>query len=325
MIIHPQRTVPSVPMPEPSLRSIVVARAMAQAERSEATRVVVRGMNGLGDNIFQRPFVRVLARTTPVYLQTPWPELYGDLPGVTLLPAQTVLRTQHKNVTRQKPTAWGLAPRGANVAIVNVSYGHASLRAKSIVQVMEECFGVAPDHFDLPRFPAYHHSKPIALIRPATERAEWHNVSRGPLPEYITHIAATLMDDYHVISVADLQSDAEWLVGGIEPPAHVRYHHGELSVEHLLGLVQSAAVVVGGVGWIVPACTAAGTPLFCVLGGCGGHNAPEKITDPRMDLSHVGYATPEHFCRCDQMRHECNKRIPDLHNQWATWRKRQRL
>jgi hypothetical protein len=78
-------------------------------------------------------------------------------------------------------------------------------------------------------------------------------------------------------------------------------------------------VVVGGVGWIVPACVALGTPAFIVLGGNGGMNAPDKIIDTRMDGSRIGFATPKEYCRCLDMRHLCEKQIPDLERQWRRW------
>jgi hypothetical protein len=285
--------------------------------------VIVKGMRGLGDNIFQRPFIRLLARDREVFLYTPWPELYRDLP-VSFLHEPTPLRTQRKNIDKQHTAVWAKHPKG-QVDVITVSYGSKSLELQNIIGTMEVLFRLPFTKLDLPPFPVYESAKPIAVIRPVTLRKEWLNESRGPLPEYIGQLSETLMDDYHVISVADLQPGAEWLAGGLEPAAHTRLHSGELGVKELLGLVQSAALVVGGVGWIVPAAIAAHKPLFCVLGGNGGHNAPDRITDARMDLSHVGYATPDYFCRCALMQHSCNKHNSKLPRQWATWRQREGL
>jgi hypothetical protein len=98
--------------------------------------------------------------------------------------------------------------------------------------------------------------------------------------------------------------------------------HGELSVRQLLATVRDAAVVVGGVGWIVPAAIALGTPCFCILGGNGGMNAPERLLHPAMMADHIGFAMPKEFCLCTDMRHECTKAIPDLDRQWQRWRRR---
>ena len=95
------------------------------------------------------------------------------------------------------------------------------------------------------------------------------------------------------------------------PPAHRYLVHGELAVRDLLALVRDADIVIGGGGWIVPAALALKVKTFVVLGGHGGHNAPEKITDPRLDLSRIGFAVPENFCQCTNMLHDCDKTIAD--------------
>jgi len=44
-------------------------------------RILVNGMYGFGDNMYQLAFVRTLAEAgNEVTIVTPWPELYEDLP-----------------------------------------------------------------------------------------------------------------------------------------------------------------------------------------------------------------------------------------------------
>ena len=83
--------------------------------------------------------------------------------------------------------------------------------------------------------------------------------------------------------------------------------------------MRDADIVIGGVGWIVPAALALKVRTFVVLGGHGGHNSPEKITDPRLDLSRIGFARPEKFCQCTNMRHSCEKTIADPIGQYIRW------
>jgi hypothetical protein len=149
-------------------------------------------------------------------------------------------------------------------------------------------------------------------------RAEWHNEARNPRPEYVAAIAAELMATHTVVAIADLAPDEEWLVGEM-PPAHHYLLHGELAVRELLALIRDAAVVIGGVGWIVPAGLALKIKTFVVLGGHGGHNAPAKLTDPRLDLSRIGFAIPEAFCQCTNMLHDCEKTIADPLRQFSRW------
>jgi len=143
-------------------------------------------------------------------------------------------------------------------------------------------------------------NKRIAVIRPVTVRAEWRNLARNPLPEYITEIANMLRHTYHVVCVADIDGRNEALVGKM-PFAHDYYVKGELNTIDLLTLVQAASIVVGGPGWIIPAATAANVPGIIVFGGQGGHNAPERLIE--RDWQHkLQFITPDKFHLCTNMR-----------------------
>ncbi|HMA71182.1 MAG TPA: hypothetical protein VKP67_06805 [Xanthobacteraceae bacterium] len=282
--------------------------------------LLIRGMWGLGDNIYARPFVRAATQRYDIWLETPWPELYEDL-NIRFVYGSRRLRTQLKNIARQPPNRWSKPPLARRE--FTVSYG-ADISSMSIIEALERRFqmlGVEfdPGLFDLPDIGFCNiASGPIAVVRPPTVRKEWRNEARNPRPEYIAAIAAELMATHTVVCIADLAPDQEWLVGEL-PPAYLHYDCGELNVRQLLGLVRVADVVVGGVGWIVPMGLALRTKTFIVLGGHGGHNAPEKITDPRLDLSRIGFAMPEKFCRCTNMLHNCDKTIADVVGQFDRW------
>jgi hypothetical protein len=282
-------------------------------------QVLVHGMWGLGDNIYARPFVAAAARKYDLWLETPWPELYDDL-DIRFVRGTRPLRTQQKNMARWE--RWSTPPKG----MLDVDVRYTSLELWPIIGSLERSWVMAlgvlfdPDLFALPDMgPASIASdRPIAVIRPVTVRAEWKNEARNPRPEYIGQIAEQLMATHTVVAVADLEAGKEWLVGEM-PPAHRHLVGGELNVRELLALVRDADLVVGAVGWIVPAGLALKTKTFVVLGGHGGHNAPNKITDPRLDLSHIGFAMPERYCRCTGMLHDCDKTIADPLGQFGCW------
>jgi hypothetical protein len=297
-------------------------------------RLYIEGMLGLGDNIFARPFIRAqMAHYESVKLRTSWPELFEDIPGLKFIRPSTRLRTQLKNVLRRdaRESSWSLPPMpGDGTQTRRVSYGHHSLLARGITRSIEATLPLrgAPYNLDLPDFRAFEPGfaarpgkalsgeKPLAVVRPVTVRSEWRNEARNPLPEYVAKLAGALMDTHTVVSVADLADGAEWLVGEA-PPAHVRYHKGELDVRGLLGLVQSANIVIGGVGWIVPAGIASGVKTFVIHGGHALHNAPHVITDPRMNLANYGFALPPNFHQCHKMLcPSCDKTIPNFAAQW---------
>jgi hypothetical protein len=277
-------------------------------------------MWGLGDNIYSRPFVRAAATQYELHLETPWPELYSDL-DIKFVRGSRKLRTQQKNMARQ---AWDCWSQPAQMKEIKVSY--FDLAARSIIRSLECRWAMLSVKFDPALFSVPDlgasplvSDKPIAVIRPVTVRSEWRNEARNPRPEYIAAIAAELMATHTVVAVADLAVGEEWPVGNL-PPAHWNFLHGELGVRELLALVRDADIVIGGVGWIVPAGLALKVKTFVVLGGHGGHNAPEKITDPRLDLSRIGFAIPEKFCRCTNMLHACEKTIADPLAQFYRWR-----
>jgi hypothetical protein len=278
-------------------------------------------MWGLGDNIYARPFVVAASRQYQIWLETPWPELYADL-DIRFVQGVRRLRTQCKNMARQADTRWSIPPD--RVHKVRVQYW--ALEQQSIIAALELSWLIAlqikfnAKLFDLPEMgpSPLKSDRPVAVIRPVTVRSEWKNEARNPRPEYIAEIAAELMATHTVVAVADLEAGQEWLIGEL-PPAHHYFVRGELNVRELLALVRDADIVVGGVGWIVPAGLALHVKTFVVLGGHGGHNAPNKITDPRLDLSRIGFAMPSRFCKCTNMLHDCDKTISDPVGQFRHW------
>jgi hypothetical protein len=278
----------------------------------------VIGMQGLGDNIFQRPFIKALARAHEIYLETSWPELYADLP-IKVVNPQTRLRTQLKNV-RRSAVRW--SPRPAGMVQRKISYVRAFQCGQSIIAGMEQSFGIALPvaDFGLPQLPASPviADKPIAFVRPVTVRREWYNAARNPQPQYIAQIVEQLRPTHHIAIVADLADGAEWLHGPLLT-GDSNFIRGELPAVDMLALLAASDIVIGGVGFIVPASIATRRKCFVILGGQGGHNAPDRITDRRLDCSRIGFATPGKFCQCTNMRHNCDKTIADLADQWRNY------
>lgn len=257
----------------------------------------IRAMAGLGDSVYQRPFIRAQAEVRPVYVQTPWPEMYEDLAAVhPVRPAHMPLRTQAKNMAR--PARWWTVP----VPHEKKYFSYSLRRDGTILDELEKYVGLEgrPLVFDLPDFgpSPVQASRPVAVLRPVTTRKEWENRARAPLPQYIAQAALVLRHaGYHVVAVADIERPWEWLEGEM-PEADEYFMHGELLPRQLMALIQHAGVVVGGSGFIVPCAIAAGAPLIVISGGQGGHNHPDRLTDPRMDLSRTRFVLPDRFCGC---------------------------
>ena len=267
--------------------------------------MIIHGMMGLGDGLFQRPFIKALPK--PIYLSTPWPFLYGDIPGVHFIRPQTTLRTQAKNIARH--ATWTMPP--GRQPTRQIRYG-----GEGIIQGMTASFGVMPGEFDLPPLPPSPETGKYVVVRPATVRSEWRADARNPDEMYIYEAAQEArVRGYKVISVADIEEGKEWIVG-LPPYADVRYHKGELLIEQLLALVKGSAAVIGGIGWLVPAALAAKVPAWIICGGQGGFNAPELICPTG---STITFAVPDNFCRCKLKQHNCDKRISDYDSKLTEW------
>lgn len=261
----------------------------------------ISGMLGLGDNIYQRAFIK---RMGEIDLYTPWPQLYKDLP-VRCLPMTTGLRTQRKNLQRVGLYSGTRPPQ-------QIHYRGAP----SIVAGIRACFGFDPAEMDLPDFGAPMFDVDYVVIRPVTRRTEWPTESRNPLPEYVAQAAQAAHEaGLTVVSVADCDGRTEWMEG--EVYCDKAFHRGELDVERLLSLVQHARAVIGGVGWIVPAAMAAKVPAWIICGGQGGRNHPNKLAYG--DISKITFAVPDNYCPCVETQHNCDKRITDHDERVRRW------
>jgi len=275
--------------------------------------IMVKGMQGMGDTIYQRPFIKALAKKyTRVYVETSWPEFLEDLDGVYFIKSETSLRTQSKNVANQDNTKWVLQPKGVKTLTIN--YGRREIQTLSIPEAMVEQFGVEPNVWDLPvtqKSPVT--KRKYAVIRPVTARSEWLNVARNCDPKYIVEASKILKEQgYTIVSVADLEEDKEWIVGQ-EPYSDIKFHKGELKIKDLVALTAKASVVVSAVGFMVPMTMALGTPYICIHGGNGGHNSSGKICNEILPINNkISWIEPDNFCMCTSMKHECNKTISNF-------------
>lgn len=285
----------------------------------------IRAQWGLGDSIFARPFVREAAKLYDVFLETPWPELFEDLP-VHFVRIERKLRTQMKNIDRQKADRWSAPP--ADALYISPGYNGKSFEAgANIVQSLEYKYhsvGVelpaSPD-WDLPdtgRCPVTNtRGRPIAFVRPVTARREWRNTARNPHPSYVSWVTDKLRRTHFIVTVVDVNTKDEWYEG--TPPRADLAINGDYNVSQLIALMRHSDIVVGGVGFIVPMSIALKRRAFVLLGGHGGHNHPRLITDPRMDTSRLTFAMPERFCLCTNMSHACNKTMSSLPQQWEAF------
>lgn len=279
----------------------------------------VQGMHGLGDNIHQRALMRLLMKKHTVYLETPWPWVYHDLAGsrLRLLPVDSKLRTQAKNVVRERGNYY----RGGVPAMrpQRVWYPPQSVRQKGSVlgaMLANAGFDDRDANFQMPLKAEWYDqaaelirgwlpAKPILIFRPLIERTEWSGCpARNPDHAAYRALLEAIREDFFVVSVADLEADREWLADG-ELPADVRLHAGELEPQVLAALMTKAGLVMTSPGFAAVMAQAVGTPVVTVFGGY------EDATSFAAGAHLAAYLPiePEKPCRCFSHHHDCDKRI----------------
>lgn len=276
--------------------------------------LLVHGMAGLGDCLHQRGVVRELSKRWAVWLRTPWPQLFHDLPGVRCVPRGSGLRTQDANEARSAELyATGGPPAGAKE--VSLGYWPAAIAAHgSIVEALAASARVPASDFRLP-VPAEWIAKALAaglpkrgrvlVYRPLVARAEWPGWgARNPDPGAYRALFRAIRKRFFVVSVANLAPGVEWLV---EEPvgADLELHGGELDVEGLVGLYAAAALSYSSPGFGTVLAQAVGTPGITVFGGferAAAYTFGATLT-PWLPVEPV---TP---CACYAYNHACDKRI----------------
>jgi hypothetical protein len=273
-------------------------------------------MHGIGDSIYQLPFITELSQYHEVYLDTPLHWMYQHLGShVKFVKPDWTYRTQKKSLESGPKPKYVKLPKSYDT--INPFYTGEEYQNSTLIHIMEDKFGVKYRHnfMELPQFdvpvPVKAKGK-IAVVRPPTVRDEWRCETRNCDPQYTNWCAYMLKRaGYTVVSIADTAPNEEWIVGP-EPVADYKFHNGELSIQQVIELIRMADVVVGGAGFIVPMAVATRTNIFTIFGGRGGYDSPSKIFDMRMLNKGIGWAIPHNFCKCTRMRHTCNKTIRDF-------------
>lgn len=283
---------------------------MPTAERP----LIVQGMHGLGDNLHQRAVLReLLKRHATVWLETPWPAIYHDLPVKLAAPA-TRLRTQADNVRREVRRYHGRLPLGEPGH--RIWYRPEQVREQGgFLAAMCKASGVPKGDFSLPVLAEWTaraqvrlaaagwRGEPVVVYRPLVERTEWPGcAARNPdALAYVTLFEAIAARCF-VVSVADLVPKVEWLAS---PPvdADATFHKGELRFEELAGLVKLARLVFCSPGFMLVLAQAVRAPLVGVF---GGHESARLYAH---GFAENHWIQPVQPCECFSKAHACRKAI----------------
>ena len=245
------------------------------------TPLVVRGMQGLGDNIHQRALLKQLMTEHDVWLESCWVAPYVDLigQGLKIIRKPTPLRTQLKNAEREAKQFTTIAPP-LHAPHKAVWYQPGEVRDRGGV-LAAMCANTGCDYasadFRLPipnawmqradaLISLWNAKQPLLIYRPLVERKEWSGCAvRNPDVGSYIRILNSIRDKFFVVSIADLAPSFEWMTS---PPigANVTLHNGELDFEIMAALFARATLVFCSPGFAVILAQAVETPVICAFG-----------------------------------------------------------
>ena len=276
------------------------------------------GYWGMGDNVMQLPVVRELCRRFPqVYLATPWPQLYWELPNIRLthplLESRSfVYEWTHfrENIEAQPASTWSELPPDWTEFWWG-SGGHAkdSTRLAAICPAVELPARVST-RFGLKR----------EWLRAARE---WLDLNMpGNRPRVLMHVPVAppgrelardaIFEAFAVVFKGFSRRVAFFDAARTEPgicepigrlPMPTFRSFGP-DITTLWALSSLADAIVTSPCHFGDLAIAFSRPTLLLCGGCMG---PQHVYDPRQDMSKMAIAAPDPFCECGHSEHQCNK------------------
>jgi ADP-heptose:LPS heptosyltransferase len=287
------------------------------------TKLFIRAMVGIGDNLYARPFIKDLALHHQVSLMTGFPQLFGDIRGIRLVRAQTSLPYVKKNIRDWGvDNDWRGAPREKpddEHQMEPVFMAYDPNDPANVTEQIERAFPIRHLYqFDLPPpdfrginsylTTLFQTRKKYVVIRPVVVREGFGTSARNCKAKYVHEAVETLKSHgILTISVARI-GDGETGEAPL-PECDISYMDGVLSFPEMIELVRHSAGVVSGPGFAMPMAVAAKRPLLAIWGARGRLDNPERIFDRRMDLSQVVNSIPDNFCRHSTGECACDKTI----------------
>lgn len=274
--------------------------------------LLIQGMMGLGDNLHQRAVIRQLMQRYDVTLESSWVAPYYDLieQGLKVVHKPTSLRTQAKNAKREEALFHKVRPQ--NCRTRKVWYAPHEVRAAGgvLAAMCRNCdVPYETADFRLPVKPEWvaaaksvvQTDRPILVYRPLVERTEWNGcAARNPDRDAYDALFQSIRDRFHVVSIADLVPNVEW-ISGHRIEADQKFHHGELPFETLAGLFSIAAMAYTAPGFAVILAQAVGLPVAAVF---GSYEASYSFSGGARYSPYLGI---DPIVPCDDFKHDNTK------------------
>lgn len=239
--------------------------------------VFLDSMHGLGDNIAQRGLVRhLLAKGHEVYINTPWPDVYYDCPGLKFVKTISSLRAQKRNIQKQSDRMTYDRPTSGTPVKIHYTWDLVQ-RYGSIPQAIAARAGVLD-----PVSTAFEDRTPFLqapcavavnfyVYHPLTSRKEWPAIAaRNPDYKGYAELAQKIQNilrDCKPVSISDEEPGQEEIVKETMLKGALEYHKGELDFFSIGAHFLRSAFVMTSPGFFVHLCIALGVPVIVVFGG----------------------------------------------------------
>lgn len=263
-------------------------------ENANKEKRYIKTYAGIGDNLYQRPFIKALSIKYDIFLDTPLPEIYHDL-DVTFVNEKPKIYPRIEEISFLH--YWNGFESGINIFDY---FGQRCGYPLHNIETLDNSLPIKEEWGFAFRTP-----KPLCLVRPPTLRKSFINPARNPDIKYFQHLINRHKEDYYFVSIGNL-SENETLAGAELTGIDKEFMHGELSIGQVFYLMNISKLVICSPSFFVPAALALGCKCFCIF---GGYVKPELLISPKINTTNFFYAAPEPFCNCRDAMHECNKEI----------------
>lgn len=287
---------------------------------------VVNPFWGMGDNVWQLPYVRALARQHGrVYFATPWPQMYHAEQGCALIHPADYEPTHvtsgfykwtyfKENIDAQPPGTYCRAASACGA--VQITFGTGVLAGKTdlerICPPAVETALAYPADISFPCKPEWlskaaewlnnnAYTRPRVLLHVPTNRPGTV-LARDPWFRYFARLYARYRDRVCFYDAARHVPGESEPIGDLDGLRVYPSRGPEITT--LWALVALADIVVCSPNHMLPLALAFKRPTLALFGGCVW---PDLLIDPRVRHAAYRAVAPAPYCGCGQMLHDCNK------------------
>ena len=297
----------------------------------EGETLVIQGMKGIGDQLFQVPYIKDLARRFQVvYWDSDVADLLWDLPpNVRFFHTNTRLRMQREMGFENLRNGVYCDPREIprNALRHHFRYlraGDGGILNNTVWDSLNyhlEAFGypkVEDLQFHIKTRQSWENAVsqllhewgikgPYAVVRSLTTRAEWHCPARNCKFEYMQHAVNKLSMEMPVIEIGSQDGIRETFDVGPYDNTHMAFTEGQLTLPIIAALCKKSAVTVTPSGFLQVLNLMFKAPTVVIY---GGYTHPGTYHSDQLDYSQYFQVAPRNPCGCVSNHHNCNKEIP---------------